>query len=104
MPRAFASEKWAEAYCDSSEFAFAVIEKKEWLQNRYNANSADYIWTSKVIDWHEKLGFISWKSLNNYNGFECNKGVIWDRATFEKYHKKEFSLKGLNHMGMVYPV
>lgn len=98
MPRAFASGKWAEAYCDSSEFAFAVIGKKEWLQNRYNANSADYIWTTKVIDWHEKLGFISWKSIGSVDGFECNQGVIWDRATFERYHEKEFSLKGLNHI------
>ena len=98
MPRAFASVEWAEAYCDSSEFAFAIIEKKEWLQNRYNANSADYIWTIKVIDWHEKLGFISWKSVNNADGFECNKGVVWDSKTFEKYHNKEFSVKGLNHI------
>lgn len=98
MTRAFASVEWAEAYCDSSEFAFAIIEKKEWLQNRYNANSADYIWTIKVIDWHEKLGFISWKSVNNADGFECNKRVVWDSTTFEKYHDKEFSVKGLNHI------
>lgn len=98
MSRAFTSVEWAEAYCNSSEFAFAVIEKKEWLQNRYNANSADYIWTIKVIDWHEKLGFISWKSVNNSDGFECNKGVVWNSTTFEKYHDKEFSVKGLNHI------
>ena len=98
MARAFASEEWAEKYCDSSEFAFSVIEKKDWLQNRYNANSAHYVWTIKVIDWHEKLGFISWKSLNNVYGFECNPGVVWDRYTFEKYHDKEFSVKGINHI------
>ena len=27
MSRAFTSVEWAEAYCNSSEFAFAVIEK-----------------------------------------------------------------------------
>jgi len=98
MSRAFALEKWAEAFCDSSEFAFAVIEKKEWLQNRYNANSADYIWSNKVIDWHEKLGFITWKSVNNADGFECNPGIAWNKATFERYHDKDFSVKGLNHI------
>lgn len=98
MARAFASEEWAEKYCDSSEFAFAIIEKKKNLQNRYNANSAQYIWTTKVIDWHEKLGFISWKSINDVDGLECNPGVAWDRHTFEKYHDREFSVKGINHI------
>ena len=98
MSRAFASEKWAEAYCDSSEFAFAVIEKKDWLQNRYNANKADYPWTIKSIDWHDKLGFISWKTANNADGFECNKQVVWNEQTFERYHDKDFSVKGLSHI------
>ena len=98
MSRAFMSSEYADAYCDSSEFTFAVIQKKEWLQNRYLANTAEYLWTIKLIDWHEKLGFVMWKSENNMEGLECNKGISWTSEVFEHYKDSSFSVKGLKHI------
>lgn len=98
MSRAFALPEYADEYCDSSEFAFAVIQKKEWLQNRYHANKADYTWTIKLIDWHEQLGFITWKSENNVEGLECNQSIIWTSEVFNHYKDRPFSVKGLNHI------
>ena len=98
MPRAFSDNSWADLFSDSGEFAFAVVKHKEWLQNQYNANEAQYIWTPKVIDWHEKFGFIFWKSPSNSKGLECNKHIIWNNDIFDRYHDREFSLKGLNHI------
>ena len=96
MARAFAMPGYVDKYCDSSAFAFGVIQKKEWLQNRYNANNADYPWSIKLIDWHEQLGFITWKSEYNINGFECNQGILWNADVFEHYKDRDFSIKGLN--------
>lgn len=98
MPRAFANSEWADRYCDSGEFSFAVIKHKEWLQNRYNANEALYAWSPKVIDWHEQFGFITWKSSSNSKGFECNDSLDWDRGFFEMYSNKDFSIKGYNYI------
>lgn len=98
MSRAFMSTEYADVYCDSSEFTFAIIQKREWLQNRYFANSAEYSWTIKLIDWHEKLGFVVWKSENNMDGLECNKGILWTSDVFEHYKDRPFSVKGLNHI------
>lgn len=98
MSRAFMSSGYADAYCGSSEFTFAVIQKKEWLQNRYLANTAEYLWTIKLIDWHEKLGFVMWKSENNMEGLECNKGISWTSEVFEHYKDRSFSVKGLKHI------
>lgn len=54
MPRAFSDSSWVHSYCESSAFAFAVIESKERLSTNYNANKADYQWSIELIDWHEK--------------------------------------------------
>ena len=98
MPRAFSEESWVHPYCESSAFAFAVIESKERLSTNYNANAADYQWSIELIDWHEKMGFITWKSTNYAVGFECNPNIIWNSEFFEHYKDKEFSVKGLNHI------
>lgn len=98
MPRAFASPEYAEAYCDSSTFAFSVIQKKERLQNCYSANKANYAWTIKLIDWHEQLGFVTWKSVNTVEGLECNQSISWTTEVFDHYKDRIFSVKGLNHI------
>lgn len=98
MPRAFSDESWVHPYCESSAFAFAVIKSKERLSTNYNANTANYQWSKELIDWHEKMGFISWKSTNYAVGFECNPNIIWNSEFFEHYKDKEFSVKGLNHI------
>ena len=98
LPRAFTDSEWADRYCESGEFSFVVIKHKEWLQNRYNANDALYVWSPKVIDWHEQFGFITWKSSANSKGFECNASLDWSNDFFEKYCSREFSIKGLNNI------
>lgn len=98
MPRAFSDSEWADRYCESGEFSFAVIKHKEWLQNRYNANDAMYAWSPNVIDWHEQFGFITWKSSSNSKGFECNASLDWSNDFFERYCTREFSIKGLNNI------
>lgn len=98
MPRAFSHASWVHPYCESSAFAFAVIERKERLSTNYNANAANYQWSIELIDWHEKMGFITWKSTNYAVGFECNPNIIWNSEFFEHYKEKEFSIKGLNHI------
>lgn len=98
MSRAFVSEKYSELYCDSDEFIFAINKKKGWLQNVYDANHAGYLWSIKLIDWHEQLGFINWKSENNIDGFECNNNILWNAEVFGKYSDRPFSIKGLNHI------
>ena len=98
MPRAFSEENWAHQFCESNAFAFAVIESKERLSTNYNANAANYQWSIELIDWHEKMGFITWKSTNYAVGFECNPNIIWNSEFFEHYKDKEFSVKGLNHI------
>lgn len=98
MPRAFSHASWVHPYCESSAFAFAVIESKERLSTNYNANAANYQWSIELIDWHEKMGFITWKSTNYAVGFECNPNIIWNSEFFEHYKEKEFSIKGLNHI------
>ena len=98
MPRAFSDSEWADKYCESGEFSFAVIKHKEWLQNRYNANEALYAWSPIVIDWHDQFGFITWKSYANSNGFECNESLNWDNGFFEHYCNKDFSIKGYNNI------
>lgn len=98
MPRAFSDERWVHPYCESSAFAFAVIENKERLSVGYNANTADYQWSIELIDWHEKMGFINWKSTNYTIGFECNPNIIWNSEFFKHYKGKEFSVKGLSHI------
>ncbi len=98
MPRAFADETWSHQYCESSAFAFAVIESKNRLATNYNANAANYVWSIDLIDWHEKMGFVSWKSTGYSSGLECNPYLKWTNEFFEHYKDKEFSIKGLNHI------
>lgn len=98
MPRAFSDNNWIHLYCESSAFAFAVIESKERLATNYNANKADYQWSIELIDWHEKMGFITWKSTNYADGLECNPNIVWNSEFFEHYKEKDFSVKGLNHI------
>ena len=98
MPRAFSDNSWSHSYCESSAFAFAVIESKERLTTNYNANKADYQWSIELIDWHEKMGFIAWKSTNYAVGLECNPNIVWNSELFERYKEKDFSIKGLNHI------
>lgn len=98
MPRAFSDENWVHPYCESSAFAFAVIKSKERLSTNYNANRADYQWSIELIDWHEKMGFITWKSTNYAVGLECNPNIVWNSEFFEHYKEKDFSIKGLNHI------
>lgn len=98
MPRAFSDSSWVDSYCESSAFAFAVIESKERLSANYNANKADYQWSIELIDWHEKMGFITWKSTNYAVGLECNPNIVWNSEFFEHYKEKDFSIKGLNHI------
>ena len=98
MPRAFSDKRWGHLYCDSTAFAFAVIERKERIAANYNANTANYPWTIELIDWHEKMGFITWKSTNYDIGFECNSNIVWNYELFEHYKDKPFSVKGLNHI------
>lgn len=98
MPRAFSDSSWVHSYCESSAFAFAVIESKERLATNYNANKADYQWSIELIDWHEKMGFITWKSTNYAVGLECNPNIVWNSEFFEHYKEKDFSVKGLNHI------
>lgn len=98
MPRAFGLPEYVEAYCDSSAFAFSVIQKKESLQDRYSANEANYAWSIKLIDWHEQLGFVTWKSVNSVEGLECNQGISWTTEVFDHYKDRIFSVKGLNHI------
>lgn len=98
MPRAFSDDSWVHSFSESSAFAFVVIESKERLAANYNANKADYHWSIELIDWHEKMGFITWKSTNYAVGFECNPHIIWNSVFFEYYKGKEFSVKGLNHI------
>lgn len=98
MPRAFSDENWVHHYCESSAFAFAVIQSKERMSANYNANAANYQWSKELIDWHEKMGFISWKSTNYAVGFECNPNIIWNSEFFKHYKDKEFSVTGLKHI------
>lgn len=98
MPRAFSDENWVQHYYESSAFAFAVIQSKERLSANYNANAANYQWSRELIDWHEKMGLISWKSTNYAVGFECNPNIIWNSEFFEHYKDKEFSVTGLKHI------
>lgn len=98
MPRAFSDGSWVHSYCESSAFAFAVIESKERLATNYNANNADYQWSIELIDWHEKMGFVTWKSTNYAVGLECNSNIVWNSEFFEHYKEKDFSVKGLNHI------
>lgn len=98
MTRAFSDSSWVHSYCESSSFAFAVIESKERLSTNYNANKADYQWSIELIDWHEKMGFITWKSTNYTVGLECNPNIVWNSEFFEHYREKDFSIKGLNHI------
>lgn len=98
MPRAFSDSSWIHSYCESSAFTFAVIESKERLATNYNANKAGYQWTIELIDWHEKMGFITWKSTNYAVGLECNPNIVWNSEFFEHYKEKDFSVKGLNHI------
>lgn len=98
MQRVFASSEYAEVFCDSDDFTSAIALKKEWLHTRYNANNADYLWTTKLIDWHERFGFITWQSGFNKEGFECNKGILWTTEVFDSYKDRAFSLKGLIHI------
>ena len=98
MPRAFSDSSWVHSYCESSAFAFAVIESKDRLVTNYNANNADYQWSIELIDWHEKMGFITWKSTNYADGFECNPNIVWNSEFFEHYKENDFSVKGLNHI------
>ena len=98
MPRVFASSEYARLFCESNDFTSAIIEKNGWLQGRYNANNAEYIWTTKLINWHEKFGFITWPSGINKEGFECNKGITWTSEIFELYKDRTFSIKGLQHI------
>lgn len=98
MPRAFSDDNWVHPYCESNAFAFVVIERKECLVTNYNANKADYHWSIELIDWHEKMGFITWKSSYYTVGFECNPNLIWNSEFFEHYKGKDFSVKGLNHI------
>lgn len=98
MPRAFSDSSWVHSYCESSAFAFAVIESKERLATNYNANKADYQWSIELIDWHEKMGFITWKSTNYAVGLECNPNIVWNSEFFEHYKEKDFSVKGLIHI------
>lgn len=98
MPRAFSDNNWCHLYCESSAFAFAVIENKERLSTNYNANMADYQWSIELIDWHEKMGFITWRCTNYAIGLECNPNIVWNSEVFEHYKEKNFSVKGLNHI------
>lgn len=98
MTRAFSDSSWVHSYCESSSFAFAVIESKERLSTNYNANKADYQWSIELIDWHEKMGLITWKSTNYTVGLECNPNIVWNSEFFEHYREKDFSIKGLNHI------
>ena len=98
MLRAFSDNNWIHLYCESSAFAFAVIESKERIATNYNANKADYQWSIELIDWHEKMGFITWKSTNYSDGLECNPNIVWNSEFFEHYKEKNFSVKGLNHI------
>lgn len=98
MPRAFSDNSWAHLFCESSAFAFAVIESKERLTTNYNANKADYQWSIELIDWHEKMGFITWKSTLYAVGLECNPNIEWNSEIFEHYKGRDFSMKGLNHI------
>jgi hypothetical protein len=98
MPRAFPDNNWIHPYCESCAFAFAVIDCKERLSTNYNANKADYQWSIELIDWHEKMGFITWKSTNYAVGLECNPNIVWNSEFFEHYKDKDFSVKGLNHI------
>lgn len=98
MPRAFSDNNWIHPYCESCAFAFAVIDCKERLSTNYNANKADYQWSIELIDWHEKMGFITWKSTNYAVGLECNPNIVWNSEFFEHYKDKDFSVKGLNHI------
>lgn len=98
MPRVFASAEYAEKFCASDEFTSAIAQKQEWLQNRYNANDAEYSWTTNLINCHERFGFITWQSGFNKEGFECNKGISWSDEVFEQYKDRAFSIKGLIHI------
>ena len=69
---------------------FAVIENKERLSTNYNANMADYQWSIELIDWHEKMGFITWRCTNYAIGLECNPNIVWNSEVFEHYKEKEF--------------
>ena len=82
MPRAFSDNNWIHPYCESCAFAFAVIDCKERLSTNYNANKADYQWSIELIDWHEKMGFITWKSTNYAVGLECNPNIVWHSELF----------------------
>lgn len=98
MPRAFSDDAWQNPYCESSAFAFAVIENKDRLTSNYNANSANYRWTISLVDWHKKMGFVTWKSPVYVGGLECNKNIIWTYEFFDYFKSEEFSVKGLNHI------
>lgn len=98
MPRSFTDEIWASQYCESSEFAFAVIENKERLTSNYNANTAEYKWTIPLVEWHQKMGFITWKTSAFAEGFECNINIEWSSDFFERFKNEEFSVKGFNHI------
>jgi hypothetical protein len=98
MARAFSDKRWGHSFCESSAFDSAVIASKERLATNYNANKANYQWTIEMIDWHEKKGFITWKSTNHAVGFECNPNIVWNLEFFEYYKEKDFSVKGLNHI------
>ena len=98
MPRVFVDETWSHKYCESSAFAFVVIESKDRLTTNYNANTANYVWSIEIIDWHEKMGFISWKSTGYSAGLETNPYLRWTNELFEHYKDKDFSIKGLNHI------
>lgn len=97
MTRAFSDSEWSERFCDSIEFTFSIINHKKQFQYNYHANSAPYIWTTKVIDWHEKLGLITWTS-DFSNGFECNPNLVWNQEIFEKYKSRKFSFQGFWHI------
>ena len=98
MPRAFTNDLLAQQYCDSSAFAFAVLESKDRLGDTYNANTSNYKWSEKLINWHETMDFISWKSVGYSIGFECNPHLEWTPAFFETFKNKDFSIKGFNHI------
>lgn len=98
MNRAFVSLELAEKYTDSGEFAFAIIEKKEHLHDCYNANKAQFAWSINLIEWHEKMGFVSWESSHNAVGLECNNNINWDIDLFDHFKNRTFSEKGFAHI------
>ena len=98
MTRSFADDYWALRYCESTEFAFAVIENKERLVSRYNANSAQYKWTIPLVEWHQKMGFVTWKSSAFAAGLECNNNIVWSSNFFERFKNEEYSIRGFNHI------